>query len=412
MKKQIRSIASCICLCFLVSCSSPVLPASAVPALPPTKTAIPPSRTLTPVPTMTAMPVQVTGLTELHMFSEAAGWGLVSNADSSNSLLHTNDGGQSWEDVTPPTLPANSFGSFFLNEQSAWIFDNNNPSDGLMHTSDGGKSWTTLTQSMPAPYATLKFVNETDGWAEVYDVGAGHAELTLSATHDGGATWEQIPLSDPPNTMAQSFQPGDLSVCSICGDRFYYDPTRMFVFNGDLASDSSGSVRLFVSFDLEKTWQGQALPMPASQYTDGLVAPQDPIFLNQQDGYLPFNIIKSNSDQSQEYCVLAIYITHDGGHTWIPNTTVLENANLNTIVDFVSLQDIFAACGNDLCVTHDGAHSWQLMHSNLDFDNVTEIDFAIPSIGWAIATDGSSYILWKTIDGGVSWTELLPTLIP
>ena len=82
------------------------------------------------------------------------------------------------------------------------------------------------------------------------------------------------------------------------------------------------------------------------------------------------------------------------------------------MVDFVSLQDIFAICGNDLCATHDGAHTWQLLHSNLDFDNVPEIDFTSPSIGWAIATDGSSYNLWKTIDGGARWTELLPTLIP
>ena len=142
------------------------------------------------------------------------------------------------------------------------------------------------------------------------------------------------------------------------------------------------------------------------------MAPQEPVFFNQQDGFLPFNIIKYKSDRSQEYCILAIYATHNGGQTWIPNATLVENVHLNTIMDFVSLQDIFAECGNDLCATHDGAHTWQQLHSNLDFDNVPEINFASPSFGWAIATDGSSYSLWKTIDGGVRWIKLSPTLIP
>jgi photosystem II stability/assembly factor-like uncharacterized protein len=349
------------------------------------------------------------------MVNAAVGWG----SEITGHIVRTTDGGQSWSDVTPPNRPGDAFSSFFLDAQSAWVYDSNNPSKGLVHTADGGETWTMLTQSMPVanggmPVANggLKFVNEKDGWAEAVDVGAGHGEVTLFGTDDGGITWKQIPLSDLPNTTIVSFQPGDLSVCSICGDRFYYDPTRMIVFNGDLASDSSESVRLSVSFDQEKTWHGQVLPMPASEYHDGSVAPQDPVFFNQQDGYLPFNIIKSKPDQSQEYCVLAIYATHDGGLTWIPNATVVEKVNLNTNVDFVSLQDIFAICGHDLCATHDGAHTWKTLHSNLDFDNVTEIDFTSPSIGWAIATDGNSYSLWKTIDGGISWTELSPTLIP
>jgi hypothetical protein len=351
------------------------------------------------------------------MFSEAAGWALVSKADFTNSLLHTTDGGQSWTNVTPPNLPANDFVSFFLNTQSAWIYDYNYPTNGLVHTADGGKTWTKLIQSLPIPNGqydgtSITFLDENNGWLKTISVGTAHCEFTLFGTHDGGATWNQIMLSDPPNTITSSAFPGDLSVCSICGDSFYYDPTRMVVVNGDLASDSSGSVRLSVSFDLGKTWKDHILPMPASQYKDGLVAPQAPVFLNQQDGFLPFNIIKYKSDQSQEYSVLALYATHDGGLSWILNSTVVENVYLNNIVDFVSLQDNFATCGNDLCATHDGAHTWQPLHSNLDFDYVTKIDFVSPSTGWAITTDDSSSSLWKTVDGGASWIKLSPTLIP
>jgi len=95
-----------------------------------------------------------------------------------------------------------------------------------------------------------------------------------------------------------------------------------------------------------------------------------------------------------------------------------ENVSPYDRADFVSLQDGFARCGIDLCATHDGAQTWKTLHSSLNFstnsntDYVFHFDFVSATTGWAITTDGTVATLWKTVDGGTSWTKLAPTLVP
>jgi photosystem II stability/assembly factor-like uncharacterized protein len=284
----------------------------------------------------------------------------------------------------------------------------------LVQTIDGGKTWSILTKSLP--YVNdITFSNQKDGWAEAADMGAGQAYITLYATHDGGVTWNQINLNQPDGSGDLT---GTLHLCSICGDSFYYDPLRLIITYGDLISDPVGSVHLSLSTDLGKTWKDLQLPLPDNIYADGLVAPQLPVFFNDQDGLLPFGIIRYNSDGSHAYAVLAVYATHDGGLSWKPNPTVVDNVqNLEgsyRLVDFVSPMDAFVTCGNDLCVTHDADKTWQTLKSNLNFAYVDgsayvwQFDFVSPTTGWAITTDGNTYALWKTTDGGKTWGELKP----
>ena len=371
-----------------------------------------------PIPTLRAG--QSITFTDLQMINASVGWG----SDSNGHIVRTTDGGRSWMDVAPPNLPA-EYGSFFLDPQSAWIYDSDNPEDALMHTADGGKTWTQLVQSPPTvPFEAVSgpwvvtFVNEKDGWAESGHVGAGSGDVALYGTHDRGATWNQIMLSDPPDATNPGWYPGDLGFCNTCSDRVYYDPMRMIVVHGDYPGAAPlGSVRVSRSTDLGKTWKDQTLPLPDPAFAGDNVVPLQPVFFDAKDGLLPFEVIKYNPDYSQAYDGLAVYVTHDGGLTWIPNPTVLGDVRRDSIVDFVSMQDIFAACGSDLCATHDGARTWQPLHSNLNFDtDVTVVDFVSPSIGWALKTtivEGiSSNYLWETTNGGANWIQLSPTVIP
>lgn len=151
------------------------------------------------------------------------------------------------------------------------------------------------------------------------------------------------------------------------------------------------------------------------------MAPKLPVFFNETDGLLPVGIVKYNPDGTEAYSVLMIYATHDGGHTWQANPTVVENVaqveNPSIDVDFVSAQQAFIPCEDDLCVTQDSEQTWQILHSNLHFaygdgiEYVTMFHFVSPTMGWALTSNGSLTALWKTVDGGVTWVKLEPGLV-
>ncbi len=353
------------------------------------------------------------------MADESVGWAI----EAPSRIVRTVDGGFTWSDVTPANLTADYIGGFFLNAQSAWVYDDSDLSKDLAHSTDGGKTWSIFTKSTPFTThvsTSMTFLNEYDGWAENYDVGAGQAFITLYRTHDSGASWSQIMLDSPGGPFIEF--PGTLGLCNICGDSFYYDPARMIITYGDIDSNAVDEVHLSVSMDLGKTWKDLHLPMPSNKYSDGWVSPQMPIFYSDEDGYLPFGIIKFNPDGSYAYDVLAVYTTHDGGLSWNSNPIVLENVQnmfmRHYVVDFVSPMDAFVACGNQLCVTHDGAQTWQKNPSSLNFSYVEGMtyvewfDFVSPTAGWAITSDGSKNTLWRTTDSGVTWQEITPRLLP
>lgn len=417
MKKRMTQTLFGLVLGLLAACSRPASLTPAPAPNTPTPLAPPPSApTLTPLPpTATPLPVPITTLTELHMQDADRGWAWASKPDNSFLLLSTADGGLTWKDVTPPNLPVVSFGSFFLDAGSAWVqlFDSTNNSNGLAHSADGGKTWSALNKALPFANAALTFEDAAVGWAETYDVGAGQAYVQLYQTQDGGTTWKQVLLTGP---AAEAQAPdGALHLCNICGDSFSYDPSCMVITRGDLASEPGGFVRLSISTDLGKTWKDLKLPLPSGQYAGDLIAPHAPVFFNPRDGFLP---VQMTANDAGFATTLAVYVTHDGGQTWDASSSFVEDASPYDLVKFVSQQDGFARCGNDLCATHDGAQTWKTLPPGLNFsstsggDYVFHYNFVDAVTGWAITTDGTTATLWKTVDGGKTWNKLAPVLVP
>jgi photosystem II stability/assembly factor-like uncharacterized protein len=131
---------------------------------------------------------------------ERLGW--VGTLDAARRLFQTADGGVTWTQVQglPPEAPPAVCGLSVVNDRVAYGSGTNEPelSTGVIKTVDGGATWT--AQSMDA-HATLLvdvyFRDELRGWVvggkapdDVTNPDRDDVVPVVLATEDGGATWE------------------------------------------------------------------------------------------------------------------------------------------------------------------------------------------------------------------------------
>ena len=148
--------------------------------------------------------------THIQMISAERGWGIGGLDGSSDHVLRTNDGGQTWMDVTPPEPapdpenPAKSAVSYFINPMTGWVAyygDTTEPSPGRFRvwgTMDGGDTWSSsraleleFLGSMDYP-PILGFEDADNGWliARHGPAGMHNYPIYLLRTADGGRNWE------------------------------------------------------------------------------------------------------------------------------------------------------------------------------------------------------------------------------
>ena len=129
-------------------------------------------------------------ITDLWFVSPTEGWAAGGNHEDREEdiLLHTVDGGRTWERV--PTGTAQYLRSVhFVDASHGWtvgmtLDDEDMPGPSkVLATADGGRTWTVQLTS-PRSFFDVQFANAQRGWA----VGDRAA---IWATTDGGATWRQ-----------------------------------------------------------------------------------------------------------------------------------------------------------------------------------------------------------------------------
>ncbi len=348
-------------------------------------------------------------LTYIHMVTRATGWGIGHTASSGARILVTADGGQTWEDRTPPDslasdpAEAESAWGYFADENTALALyapqSGPSPTEApvIWHTADGGNTWqasaplpTTGNEDWFTPEA-FAFVDEQTGWLLVH-VGAGmsHDYSELFATTNGGTAW--IRIADPHGSGLQSLHNTGIA---------FADPQFGWVTKDNLGVMPGAFLEQ--TTDGGAAWEDIFLPPPPDfNWTSNLsqCAVQSPVFPAPQTGLVIVNCRTSDENPPRTW----VYRTINRGADW----TWQELPTSASSLLFLG-SDNGWAFGRDLYRTSDGGRSWT------QFKTVTwdgQFSFVDALYGWAVARKDVRIALVNTADGGKTWQIIEPILVP
>lgn len=420
---------------FLAGCTptgTPLSPGSSPSVLPPTQSVLPTALSPTPTPispaaTSTPLPTSPTAtsssteviqhfpagqdftVTTIDMVDSSKGWAIGGFGSVGDHILTTSDGGSTWKDVTPPQpLTADNSqqvaDAFFHDANTAWVTYGFNvgypvPTQPVIwRTTDGGADWTasqpldvTNLAEIYSP-SNLQFATDQAGWLLVHvGVGMMHDYVVIYRTSDGGSTWQRI--LDP-------FTDGGIQSCSKSA-MLFTDPTHGWL-TGDCQGVKAG-VLLFNSTDGGSTWAEVTLPDPqdsAGLFTDmnNACGSYSPYFFSNDLGYLSVQCTDYTSQQAVKHYFF--YSTQDGGKTW-------SGASYPGASIYFFSKDTGWALATKIQLTTDGGKTWKPIS---DVTWSPQMDFISEQIGWAVARSPSAIALVKSVDGGATWSEVLPSV--
>ena len=380
---MIRRILIALSALILAACTPELIPRPVTP--PPTV----PSATNTPI-SLNGPMVTSPGLTSIHMFDDKNGWGITDSA-----VLRTTDGGTTWYSLTPPNATKLGYlvSSSFLDEQHAWILvpDQSDMLKGtLFSTTDGGNAWDSV--QVPFGGGVLQFLDAKHGWMLAsLGAGAGSMGVAVFRTGDAGATWTQTYTNDPnqPNAgnslplggLKDGLSPIDMQNAWVGG--VIYTP---------------GVIYLYRTADGGASWQQASVKTPDG-YDQAELETRGPTFTTSNTAFLPVSVASQNG------VMMAIYISRDGGTSWLLTPTMIPQGGA---MDFVSAKDGYVWNGSTFYVTHDGAQTWATVSPDVTFgDSFGGMDFVNPNTGFVLTSDASgAHGLYVTNDGGKTWNVL------
>lgn len=275
----------------------------------------------------------------LHFADQYNGWAV----GDSGTILHTNNGGYSWEYQHSGTTD-DLWDVHFIDRQTGWAAGEDNT---LLCTGDGGKSWQLQTVECDTSiyFSAIYFADEQTGWST-------DAQGRILGTVDGGATWD---------VQARWEIGGHAILLFVNRNVGYVMPIIGKVF---LKTTDGGKHWSSTSIQ-ELRWQ------------------TDLCFIDEENGWISNS--KLASSLGGDYA--NVFGTTDGGITWTCLDTLTEMLHLNSIF-FVDDRVGWTAGWHYIFHTTDGGHTWnhQFEQDNLFFQDVFFLD---AEHGWALDYQGA-----------------------
>ncbi len=285
--------------------------------------------------------------TDDMMFMDEAGQAIVATSFDKR-IYQSVDGGLNWTRITPPD-GGFVYGLEALPDGQVWV---GGEFRSVFYSSGAGTQYVNQIPGIRESLQEIAFLDLNLGWA----VG-GSAVLK---TTDGGGNWEAFNLFD--FTTENSFK----QVLILSEQEVWISGNRKV-----LRTTTGGTV-----------WE-EVLEVSDDILQFALEKVGNSIMLVSRDGL--------------------VYRTEDDGVSW-ESTSVAGIDRLRTLA--FANDDVGYAVGSQssLIKTTDGGASWSQLSADLPEGlNILDVHFMSPDTGWIVNRDLSDHI-WKTVDGGLSWT--------
>lgn len=333
------------------------------------------------------------------------GWALTDNA-----ILRTINGGANWKDVAPSQFPGKtrySSALIALTTSTAWVavVRPGTADVQVFHTVDAGQAWQETTihyTSNMMGVVTITFIDARDGWIMASLEFATHEEgVVIFRTTDGGKIWTKVSAT---SLTFKETTPGGLPLEGQKSGFSFHNASTGWATGLSSPVAHPNFVWLYMTVDGGQTWQHQTLVFPRTVVVSGQLSIAPPAFFTVNDGILP---VLFNTPGASD---LDVYVTHDGGATWQPTTVVAAPAN---VTDFIDMNHGWVAGGTAIYMTVDGGQTWtKALINNIpglrDSSAFVTLDFVSTRAGGGIVYDyyQGQYFLYKTVDGGHTWTRI------
>ena len=356
----------------------------------------------------------------VDMLDPSRGWGIVGLGYEDQHIVRTEDGGQTWIDVTPPEL---AYGIEDCGAQAivqavdastAWAGYMNVDVPGgdacwpaavadLWKTKDGGRTWrlgSFIQRDQDAPggdgsgFPILEFVDSQYGWAlRGFFLGAGSSAVELYRTINGGRTWELLPEVHLQRFTGMDFLDLKHGWVTISYG-FGYSP----------------AFSLGQTHDGGSSWEFSEVPPPAGPEQYSSCSLSSPSMRSSTTGQVTFECL-TNEGEPHRF----VYETHDGGRTWEvrstparPDQFVSASAGWRRELPRPPEETDPGTQHWDLQWTFDGGQSWSSVGTVALLWGTT-FDFVNAQHGWAVAQvrEGENALI-QTVDGGRTWELMHP----
>ncbi len=322
-------------------------------------------------------------------------------ASGANTLMHTTNGGQSWTTHSTGNLSIRQMrflnqtvGYALAGEDSTGPYYNDFRFWAIIRTTDAGAHWTVMyrqpvTHSLVATAQQLHCVSNTDIYALI-----GH---TFMATANGGRTWRALTIDHSGFTVQ--------SMNFVAGGEGWV--AGIVALPSHPPADAQDRVAVLHTANNGRTWSVQMKriqPAPSSTRI---------AFLNASDGWLITSSVATMTDQ--------LYKTVDGGLHWTlvqkhllqhgdplgVGTPVFLTPNYGWIPDGMGALPMAAG----LDITTDGGRHFHLVGA----DRARSAGNAVlvsRQVGYVTGYNINYRFVLKTVDGGRTFTQILPRYSP